>query len=247
MPKVAIVAALQREVSPLIKHWARVSHRHEGRDFTFFEHGETVAVCGGIGVEAARRATEAVIATYRPTLVQSVGFAGALDPNLRVGDIVLPALVIDARDGSRSEVSGGEGTLLTFMAVAGAQQKSKLAQAYEARAVDMEASAVVASATAHRIASRVTKVISDEVDFEVPGMSAFIDAEGRFQTANFTFFALLRPWLWGRVYLLARNSSKAARALAAYLLAGHLEDFDNTGAASPLAESIPPLPSMTRK
>ena len=125
MPKVAIVAALQRELSPLIKHWGRVPHQHEGRDFTFFEHGETVAVCGGIGVEAARRATEAVIAIYGPVVVQSVGFTGALDATLRVGDIFLPALVIDARDGSRCEIPGGQGTLLTFMAVAGAQQKSK--------------------------------------------------------------------------------------------------------------------------
>src|ERR1700722_1631996 len=247
MPKVAIVAALQRELSPLIKHWGRVPHQHEGRDFTFFEYGETVAVCGGIGVEAARRATEAVIAIYGPVVVQSVGFAGALDATLRVGDIFLPALVIDARDGSRCEIPGGQGTLLTFMAVAGAQQKFKLAQAYAGRAVDMEASAVVASATAHRIASRVTKVISDEVDFELPGMSAFIDSDGRFQTAKFSFFALLRPWLWRRVYLLARNSSKAARALAAHLLAGHLEDVGNAGASFPFAESSAPLPSGTRK
>ena len=74
--------------------------------FVFFEQDEIVVVCGGIGAEPARRAAEAVIALYRPALVQSVGFAGALDATLRVGDIFCPAEVIDARDGSRVEIRG---------------------------------------------------------------------------------------------------------------------------------------------
>jgi nucleoside phosphorylase len=68
--KIAIVAALEREVRPLLKRWHSVEREYEGRQFKFFESGESVLVCGGIGAEAARRATEAVIALYRPGLVQ---------------------------------------------------------------------------------------------------------------------------------------------------------------------------------
>ena len=127
MPKIAIVAALDREVSGLTKRWTRVEREHEGRSFDFFEQDEMVVVCGGIGQEAARRAAEAVIALYHPTLLYSVGFAGALDASLHVGDIFAPAVVIDARDGSRIEIEGANrnGTLVTFMAVAGIDQKSK--------------------------------------------------------------------------------------------------------------------------
>ena len=217
MPKVAIVAALEREVSGLIRNWNRVEQKHEGRRFTFFERDEMVLVCGGIGVGAARRAAEAVIALYRPTLVQSVGFAGALDASLRVGDLVTPSVVIDARDGSRIDIAGGEGVLVTFMAVAGAEQKIKLAHAYGAQAVDMEASAVLAAARTHGIAFGATKAISDEFDFEMPGMYRFIDAEGRFRTLSFVAFAALRPWLWSRVATLSSNSSQAAKPLAAQL------------------------------
>ena len=71
MPKIAIVAALEREVSALIKNWNRIQREHEGRSFTFFERGDTVVVCGGIGVQAARRAAEAAITLYLPSLVQS--------------------------------------------------------------------------------------------------------------------------------------------------------------------------------
>ncbi|MGA8270563.1 MAG: hypothetical protein WB919_03330, partial [Candidatus Sulfotelmatobacter sp.] len=167
--KVATVAALEREVSPLIKNWDRLQQNYEGRSFIFFERADTVVVCGGIGALAARRAAEAVIALYDPLLVQSVGFAGALDATLHVGDIFTPSQVLDARDGSRFQLQAGKGTLITFMEVAGSAQKKKLGAAYAAQAVDMEAAAVAAAARAHNIAFAVVKVISDEADFEMPG------------------------------------------------------------------------------
>jgi nucleoside phosphorylase len=227
MPKVAIVAALERELKGLIRNWSRVEREFEGRKFAFFERDELVVVCSGVGAECARRAAEAVIALYHPERVESVGFAGALDETLRVGEIFRPAEVIDARDGSRFETGRfenadqqGDGRLVTFMAVAGAEQKAKLAQAYQACAVDMEAAAVLVAARAHGIAFGATKVISDELDFEMPRMADFIDTAGLFKTASFVMYVALRPWLWKRVATLARNSNKAAKELIA-----HLEQF----------------------
>jgi adenosylhomocysteine nucleosidase len=226
MPKVAIVAALEREVSGLTRSLSRVEHQYDGRRFVFFEADEIVLVCGGIGVEAARRAAEAVIALYSPTLLQSVGFAGALDAGLGVGDLFMPAIVIDARDGSRIEIEGapglergrqGRSSLVTFTSVAGAHQTASLAKAYGAQAVDMEAAGVAAAARAHGIRFAATKVISDELDFEMPQTARFIAANGRFKTANFAAFVALRPWLWRRTATLAANSRKAARVLSEHL------------------------------
>jgi adenosylhomocysteine nucleosidase len=219
MPKLAIVAALEREVSGLTSKCQRVEQEYEGRSFVFFERDEMVIVCGGIGLDAARRASTAVIALYRPSHVQSVGFAGALDPALRVGDLFTPSVVIDARDGSRTEINGehAKGSLITFMAVAGARQKASLAQAYKAQAVDMEAAAVAAAARARGTAFSVVKAISDELGFDLPEMARFIDPQGRFRTTSFILFVTLRPGLWLRVAHLARNSRKAAKALVAHL------------------------------
>ncbi|MGA9389328.1 MAG: hypothetical protein WBV69_02680 [Candidatus Sulfotelmatobacter sp.] len=221
MPKLAIVAALERELSGLIKNWSRIAREHQGRKFIFFEHDDAVAVCGGIGVNAARRAAEAIIALYHPTLIQSVGFAGALDSRLHVGDVFIPSVITDARDGSRTQsdasLTSEDGALVTFMAMAGVDQKTKLAQSYAARAVDMEAAAVGAAARAHGISFAVVKVISDEMDFEIPGADRFIAPDGQFNTAKFILFAALRPWLWMRVATLHRNSNKAAKSLAAHL------------------------------
>jgi adenosylhomocysteine nucleosidase len=219
MLRIAIVAALEREVSRLIRNWNHTEREHQGRNFIFFEQNDMVVVCGGIGMEAARRAAEAVIALYHPALLRSVGFAGALYAGLHVGDVFSPAVVIDARDGSRVEIAGGEGRLVTFMAVASKEQKTNLAQAYGAQAVDMEAAAVGAAARSHGIHFGATKVISDESNFEMPETARFIDAQGRFKTTSFAVFVALRPWLWRRVAMLARNSNQAARILAEHLKA----------------------------
>lgn len=215
--KVAIVAALEREVRALVKRWRMTEREYEGRRFRFFESGETVLVCGGIGAEAARRATEAVIALYQPVLVQSVGFAGALDPRLKVGEVFSPSRVIDARDGSSIETGTGFGVLVSAAAIADAEQKERLKQAYGAQAVDMEAAAVARGAQARGVRFMAVKAISDESTFAMPAMDRFVRGDGQFQTGKFVAFAALRPWLWSRLTQLARNGAKASRALCAEL------------------------------
>jgi len=217
MPRLAIVAALEREVRPLVKSWRVTDKEHDGRRFRFFENGEVVVVCGGIGAAASRRASEAVIAIFDPNIICSAGFAGALDPKLRVGDVVRPSSVINAGDGSRTVVEGGEGVLVSFASVASPLQKSKLRDSFGADVVDMEAAAVARSAEARHKQFTVVKAISDEMDFEFPAMDRFIDADGRFSQGRFAWYAGVRPWLWPRVMRLARNSKRASHALCAYL------------------------------
>lgn len=215
--KVAIIAALEREVRGLTKNWLVREREYGGRRFRFFEHDSVVLVCGGMGAEAARRATEAVIALYHPVQIQSVGFAGALDPALKVGTIFVPGRVIDAGDGSSVETHSGAGVLVTFGSVAGAEQKKSLAAAYGAQAVDMEAAAVARGASAHGVGFSAVKVISDQAGFDFPEMNRFTDSKGRFRQAKFLIHAGIRPRLWSRVLKLAANAAKAAKALCAEL------------------------------
>ncbi len=204
MPEVAIVAALEREISPLVRNWKASEREYSGRSFRFFEFEQRVAVCGGIGPQAARRATEAVIALYSPSLVLSVGFAGALDSGLRVGEVFEPRLVIDASDGSRTDAGAGPGVLVSFGSIAAPEQKARLA-------------AVAKGAEAHGLRFAAVKVISDDANFAMPGMESFIRLDGSFASARFAFHTALRPWTWGTVFRLARNSAKAAQQLGEYL------------------------------
>jgi len=213
MSRVAIVAALEREVRPLVNKWRVSEIEHGGRQFRFFASGEVVLVCAGIGAAAARRAAEAVIAIFEPRLIYSAGFAGALDSKLRVGDVVHPQRVTNAGDGSSITVSGGDGMLVSFASIASPEQKHKLGESFGAVAVDMEAAAVGRAAEARGVEFDVIKVISDEIDFEFPSMERFVDSDGRFAEGRFALFAALRPWLWPQVIQLARNSSRASHAL----------------------------------
>lgn len=214
MSEVAYIAALRREIAPLVGDWRCTQTAYSGRNFEFFENGDRVLVCGGIGPEAARRATEAVIALYCPKEVVSVGFVGALVDTMRVGEISEPSVVVDTRDGSRTETGRGVGTLVSFGSVVQSEQKRKLANAYGAQTVDMEAASVARGAQAHGMSFRAVKVVSDELGFSIPKMDQFVDATGSFRTSSFVAFAALRPAIWPSVFRLARNSKRASRALS---------------------------------
>ena len=215
--RIALVAALEREVKPLIADWRFRDREHAGRQFRFFEKNDAVLVCGGIGAEAARRATEAVIVLYAPIVVYSVGFAGALQPHLTVGDIVTPRRVLDARDGSSTITAEGDGILVTIDSVAGEREKARLAATYGALAVDLEAAPVARGSQARGVHFAAIKVISAEIGFAMPPLQRFVNAAGSFDTFGLMRFALPRPWLWPALVHLARNSRRAAQSLSRYL------------------------------
>jgi|SRR5271157_4600773 len=215
MSRVAIVAALEREVRPLIRKWRVNERRHEGRSFRFFENDkdDVVLVCGGMGAEAARRAAEAVIETYSPKMIYSAGFAGALDSSLKVSEVVEPRRVVNASDGSSVSLAAGNGVLVSFTSVASPAQKAKLRDAFAAEVVDMEAAAVARAAEARGVGFAAVKAISDDSTFNFPSLERFVDSDGQFLEARFMLFAAIRPWLWPQVARLASNSRRASRAL----------------------------------
>jgi adenosylhomocysteine nucleosidase len=226
MPKIAIIAAIKPELRPLVKSWPATKIDHEGREFIFYESDYAVAVCGGIGAQAARHAAEAAIAKYSPEILISAGVAGALVPELRIGETIFPSTVIDTQDGSRHQTAihnaalGGSSLARTVLAsypeIASVAQKQQLARSYGAHAVDMEAAAVARAAHTHHLNFLAIKAISDESDFELPEMSRFI-RDGKFRTKPFIVHVAVRPWLWLKVIRLARNTQLASHSLCAWL------------------------------
>ena len=225
-PKIAIVAALERELHPLVKDWRRTIVEHESRQFTFYESSYAVVVCAGIGPEAGRRAAEAIIVKYAPEIIISAGIAGALVPELKVGETIFPATVVDIEDGSRREtaiqaspVSNtalGRTIVISATEVAGLEQKERLGKSYGAHAVDMEGAAVARAAEVHNLPFLAIKSISDEYDFEVPDLQKFI-RDSEFETTRFALHVALRPWLWLPVMRLAHNTRIASENLCAWL------------------------------
>ena len=220
--KTVIIAAMERELLPLVRGWKKGELSSGDRKFVSFENEGVVAVVSGIGCKNAALAASAAVQQLHPSVLMSVGLAGALIRSLKVGSIFTPSVVVSAADGAEyrcsaesSRVSGG--VLVSAEEIAGAEAKQKLVQGFHALVVDMEAAGVAKVAQATNIDFRCVKAISDEADFVMPPMARFIDAGGNFQSGKFAAWAVVRPWQWPRVAALGRNSSRATRALCDWL------------------------------
>jgi adenosylhomocysteine nucleosidase len=223
MNRIAIIAAMEREIGPLLQRGWRKDMLSAGtKKFVAFQHDAVLVVISGIGRNNAELAARTAIDRFQPSLLMSVGLAGALIRSLKVGNVFTPSVVVDAADGAefrcsadKDRVSGG--VLVSSAEVAGAQAKQKLVSRFHALVVDMEAAGVARAARQGNIGFRCVKTISDEADFAMPPMEKFIDSTGHFQSNRFAGWAALRPWQWPRVAALARNSRRATAALCQWL------------------------------
>lgn len=217
MSTIAIIAALDRELAPLVRNWRSNQITEQGQTFRVFEHEKTVAVAGGIGPQAAAQAARAIIRHYKPQVLLSAGLAGGLIHSVKVGSVITPAIVIDAATGTDYHCESGETILATAPEITGTASKQALADRFHAIAVDMEAAAVAEVARQEQITFRCVKAISDEVDFAMPPLNQFVDQRGRFQNARFTAWLVVHPQYWAATAALARNSKSASQALCKYL------------------------------
>lgn len=220
MTKVAVIAAMERELYPLVEGWTRTSFQHAGQVFRCFENGESMALAGGIGGRCAERAARAVVETRHPQTLISAGLAGALIRGLKAGSVIHPDLIVDAASGSeycRAGSSPAGEVLVSSGEVADPESKEQLATRFRAVVVDMEAAGVAKVAMELKVGFHCVKAISDEYDFVLPPLNSFVDSEGRFQVVRFAIWAALRPWRWLATLRLARNTSLATQTLSDWL------------------------------
>lgn len=216
MPKIGIIAAMHREVAGLVKHWRSVTLESRGNRWPAFQTERALTVCAGIGALPAGRAAEALVKQGVEILI-SAGFAGALVPGMRAGGPLTPEVVVDAETGARFRALFGGGVLVSAMRVLREEEKTTLAQKYEAQGVDMEAATVAAVADRHGCGFLAVKAISDALEFSLPPVEPFIDDQGRFREAKFLGHIALRPHLWRSVLRLAVNQRQAAQTICGVL------------------------------
>lgn len=217
MNTIAIVAALERELHPLVKGWKNSALTHKDRTYRVYEYDNVIAVSGGIGSKPAAAATQAIVAKYRPQMLLSVGLAGALIRSLKVANVITPNVIVDAATGSEYRCESGGGVLVSAGEIAGSDTKQQLVERFHALAVDMEAAGIAAVAAQEQIGFRCVKAISDEADFAMPPLNRFVDADGNLQTGKFAAWASVRPGVWPKMIALGRNSNRAAEALCVWL------------------------------
>lgn len=214
--RIGIVAALVSEVTPLVGRWKRSQWNAGGVKVPVFEHDRVTLVCGGIGSRAGTRAAELLVERVRPSLLLSVGLAGALRGETKVGEVLRPGEVVNAARGARFMLAGGAGVLVSSAAIASAEEKTELRRRFpDAVAVDMEGAAVAEVAARHGLRCALVKAVSDEADFPMPPLGQFVDEDGKLRRAAVVAYAAVRPASWIVLMRLARNAGVAARRLAA--------------------------------
>ncbi len=118
--RVAVLAPMGSELRPVVKAFSL--RRGEVAGVTVHTGAvgdvEVVATKIGVGVEAAARATEQLLDVTAVDHVLVVGIAGGLRPEVEIGDLIVPSLVVDRASGAQFVPSGlvagvPSGTLLT--------------------------------------------------------------------------------------------------------------------------------------
>jgi adenosylhomocysteine nucleosidase len=190
----------------------------------------------GIGCARAEAALQWLLSApllenvpYRPRLVLSAGFSGALHEHFQIGDIILATEVVDA-DGTRwpttwpGELTGAwrpplhRGRLLAMpQLVAYPDEKRTLGQKHDAVAVDMETAAVARLCSRHAVPFACVRAISDRVDTALSPQLAELLKGGRASPVRVLTALLRRPRLAKELWRLERDTRVAARQLGTAL------------------------------
>ena len=146
--RIAILAPMRSELRPLVRFLSLKRSRSDDRSLFWGTLGraEIVATTTGIGTRAATHAAEKILGFTPLQHLVVVGIAGGIGPNVAIGDLVVPELVIDLATGAeyRPSVMGdteARGTLVTANEVLIDRAAAARLERQGVIAVDMETAA----------------------------------------------------------------------------------------------------------
>jgi adenosylhomocysteine nucleosidase len=188
----------------------------------------------GIGRAAAKSAVDWVLSKpllgnvpYEPRLVMAAGFAGALQEDRRVGDVVLATELADERGKSwratwPEKLPDGEwrpplhrGRVLTADRLVGdPQTKRHLGQQFEALAVDMESAIVAEECSCHGVPFGCVRAISEDAGTSLSPKLVSLLSGGRIAPLRVAGVLLRSPALVPELMRLRKQTHLAANQLA---------------------------------
>ncbi len=179
---IAVLAALERELKPVISRLAAADHGQTTAMSYWsgmYDGIDAAAVLTGVGPQQAEAATEAVIEQLRPQLIVSVGYAGGLADALEPGALVVAEGAI--HNGERvavasahvervtgllagAEIPHERGWLLTVdKPLATPESKAAAHEQWGAVAVEMETAQVIGAANRAGVPCVAVRAVSDTV------------------------------------------------------------------------------------
>ncbi|MEE9498813.1 MAG: hypothetical protein V3V24_05700 [Nitrospinaceae bacterium] len=210
--RIAIIGAIKDEIAG-IKNQMQITDTLRlptGNAFVGEWQGvPIVLVRSGMGRDRARRALVEVAERYDLKEIISIGYAGALDPSLEVGDLIVADKVIKMDsshpdEGVKSyslnkEIFNSTAALrgrilLTVDHVAATpQEKKNLREKYSAVAVDMETSALAEEAQARNIPFISVRAITDTAVQELIDCSYLVEEDGEVSKLKAGWHVLTHP------------------------------------------------------
>lgn len=231
METLLLIAAQAREFAGLRRHcWDEERLRWPLRFARAARLGSVrlILAAHGSGMRLAAQACEVAWNRCRPQALVSVGFCGAVSPELGPAAILAATDVIDAERGRRFPAAVPrcplphyQGPLLSLdCIVASAAEKSRLAS-LGALAVEMEAAAVAERAKAWGVPFFCLKSVTDlAAETFTLDLNRARDPEGRLTDARVLRAALQDPRKHvPELYQLYRRSRAAAKSLGDFLAA----------------------------
>ena len=163
---------------------------------------EVRMVENGAGARHAAAAVDKAVAGFYPDAIVSMGFCGALDPSLRIGDVVVASTVFagDRRFAAEFPHTGRPmriGPICSIDHVAGtAEEKDHLRGQNGALAVEMEAAGVAQRAEKLGVPFFCIKSVTDLADETMANdFNAVLRSDGRFDTMKVLLLSLQHPWV----------------------------------------------------
>jgi nucleoside phosphorylase len=173
----------------------------------------------GIGMKNAERAFRKAVEISTPALVLTCGFAGALDPKLKVGDVIF--LTLDSKlDKALVKLGATPASFLCAPRLAAtAAEKEKLWRTTSMCAVEMESLAIHNVCRERGIVSRATvRVISDAADEDLPlDFNQLMTAEQKISIPKLAGAVLKSPGKIPELRRFQKQVEQAAERLAGVL------------------------------
>lgn len=187
-------------------------------------HDEIRTVANGAGANRAAAGIDEALAGFRPDAMISMGFCGALDPSLNIGDIVVGSTVFSGDRAFPAEPPVASaphrtGPVCTADHIVGTAEEKKLLHSNGMIAVEMEAAGAALRAQKLGVPFFCIKSVSDLADETLANdFNAVLRPDGHFDTINLLASSLRHPWVrLPELLRLQRRCRLAARSLGEFI------------------------------
>ena len=174
----------------------------------------------GIGRQNAEKSVRSLLDSGTPEIVFTCGFAGGLNPDLKLGEVLFGIRNPESGIRNRLVAAGAKpGTFFCADRIAiTIAEKEKLRAETNADAVEMESAAIQALCGERGIACVTVRVISDPAGEDLPlDFNALAKADRSLDLGKLAWAIAKSPGKIGALRVLQRNTRLAAERLAAVL------------------------------